>query len=463
MRSDVIAAVATPPGKGGVAIIRISGSGSLELADRIFRPISGRPLSFYPTRTAVYGYVINSKSEKVDDCLITLFNDGSSYTGEETAEISCHGGVLITRAVLRTVFEAGATPAEAGEFTRRAFLNGKLTLIDAEAIGNLLDAGTEAQLALASDGQRRLLNSHVDAIRKELTRLLGSLYARIDYPEEDLGELSSEQILSTLNAIRGRIQKLSSTYSTGRAISEGITVSLVGRPNAGKSSLYNLILGEDRAIVTDLAGTTRDVLEAKTSIGKVAVRLFDTAGIRPLADADTVEQIGISRAEQRLRQSDLIIALFDGSSPRSKEDDLLISALGEARGVKLCLINKSDLPRCFDSSTLPDVFCRTAEVSVTDEPHRVLELIQSEVEERFIDGEISMDTDPIVSSLRQQAELTRAGELIDSAILAINEGMPPDCASSDIELALGAIGQIDGRAVSEAVVEDIFSRFCVGK
>ena len=463
MRSDVIAAISTPPGKGGVAIIRISGYGTFEIAQKVFTPLSGRTLTSYPPRTAIYGYVIKNKGERVDDALITLFPEGSSYTGEPTAEISCHGGVLVSYEVLKTALVAGAVPAEAGEFTRRAFLHGRITLSDAEAIGNLLEAKSEAQLALASGKQRRLLNREIDSIYSSLNGLLASMYARIDYPEEDLGELSDESIIGELKGARQRIERLLASYSTGRAINEGITVALVGRPNTGKSSLYNLLLGEDRAIVTDIAGTTRDLLETDTSIGSVTVRLIDTAGIRQTEKTDQVERIGIERAEERLMQSDLVIALYDLSSHLTEDDLILTERLRSVDKPIICILNKSDRERVLDSAELPDIFFKTFTASVKQDPEGTLALIRGEVESMFLSGDVSPNTDPIISSLRQKAALSAAEELINSAILAMETGLPPDCASSDIEIALGAIGEIDGRAVSDTVVNEIFSRFCVGK
>ena len=463
MRSDVIAAISTPPGKGGVAIIRISGLGAHEVASRAFRPASGKALTEYPARRAIYGAIINNKGETVDDGLALLFPESSSYTGEEACEISCHGGVLVTRAVLECVLEAGAVIAEAGEFTRRAFINGRISLADAEAIGNLLEAKTEEQLKLFSDSGRSRLNKAVECVSERMTRLLSSVYARIDYPEEDLGELDDGDIERELIGIEGDIDRLISSYKTGRVISEGVTVSLVGRPNAGKSSLYNLLLGEERAIVTDTAGTTRDVLETQTQIGRAVVRLRDTAGVRECEGLDKVESIGIELTRRAIRTSELLIALFDSTSELTDDDFVLLSLLKEADCPVIYILNKCDSNPVLNPSALDIGEAPLLLTSVTSDPEGTRARITSIVEQMLFDGDISPDTEPIVSSARQHASLTKAKKLIGSAIEAHRAGLFSELTASEVELALGAILELNGRAVSEAVVGDIFARFCVGK
>ena len=458
LRSDIIAAISTPPGKGGVALIRLSGDGAIALTDKFFRTASGRSVTDYSLRTQIYGYVVDG-DRTVDDGMLTCFGKGASYTGEETVEITCHGGILVTELVLATVLKTGARAATAGEFTRRAFLNGRLSLSDAEAIGLLLEAKSEEQIALAGKDSRDKLSEKIRAIAKKMTELLGSVYARIDYPDEDLGDYTDGEMLEVLKEIGRELDTLIATYKTGHSIAEGIKTAIVGKPNVGKSSLYNILCGRDAAIVTDIAGTTRDVLEDTVTLGRVTLRLADTAGIR--ADsADPVEKIGIERSRSQLAESELVLAVADAACGMDGE---IVRSLEGSSATKIAVYNKVDkigsdfLPEC------PCGFDRVLAVSATASPDEAREAIRAAVEELFIDGRISVGSDAIVSSARQRAELAEAKEAISAAIEATSSGVFADAASSDIEIALGAVSRVDGRAVSEAVVDNIFSRFCVGK
>ena len=463
MRQGIIAAVSTPPGKGGVAIIRMSGDGALALADRVFFPKFGRPLSSYEARRQVYGYIKDGE-DVIDDGLATYFPKSSSYTGEETVEFSIHGGVMVTRRVLEFLFTSGAIPAEAGEFTRLAFINGRITLTEAEAIGDLLEAKSEEQLKLFSDSSRSRLRRRIDEIRESLTHLMGSVYARIDYPEEDLGELSDDEILEELTKTKESLAALISTYRTGRAIKEGISAALVGKPNAGKSTLYNLLVGEDAAIVTDIPGTTRDVLMREIPLGRVMLRLYDTAGVRASGEIDEVERIGISRTLDELSRAELALALFDMSRPLDSEDEEILSAISERNGASIAILTKCDIAMDSESFTkIRDRFDTVIEISSKNDPEGAIKLITEAVERLFTDEKISASADAIVASARQHSALSSALGAIESAITAFRLGIPADAASSDIELALASIGEVDGRAVSGDVVSDIFSRFCVGK
>ena len=466
MYGNVIAAISTPPGKGGVAVIRVSGKGAFEVAERVFSPISKRKISDYPARTQIYGYIIYNE-EKIDDGMLTRFPAPNSYTGEDTVEISCHGGTLITRSVLEAILAAGATPAEAGEFTRRAFVNGKLSLSEAEAIGTLLEATSREQLRLSASPARKKLNEAISAIRADLTSLMSSIYARIDYPDEDLGEFTDEESLGTLVAIRGELVRLIDTYRTGRAINEGISTVICGKPNVGKSTLYNLLIGEDAAIVTDVAGTTRDILERTVSLGRVTLRITDTAGVRSGDDVDTVEKIGIGKSKDKILTSELVLAVFDLSRAMDESDRELIDEISKAQGYKVCILNKCDLvgdAPAFDVSLLPSgIFEETISISADKDNAGAISTLSELINRLFTDEKISCGQDAIVSSARQHASLLRARAFIDTAIDAYSLGLPADAASSDIEMAIGAISELDGRAVSDSVVGDIFAKFCVGK
>ena len=458
-----IAAISTPPGKGGVAIIRMSGSEARDILSRVFTPVSGLSVGELRPRVQYYGYIIYN-NERIDDGLATVFPAPHSYTGEDVVEISCHGGTLVSHTVLEALFHAGAIPATAGEFTRRAYINGRLTLTDAEAIGNLLEARSREQMRLAAAPARTRLKTEIEGIRTELVTLLGSIYARIDYPDEDLGELSDGEILDALERVRARLTRLISTYRTGKAITEGISAVICGKPNVGKSTLYNLILGEDAAIVTDIPGTTRDLLERSVPLGRVMLRLTDTAGIRYGEATEGVEAIGVERSVKRIAAADLVIAVFDLSRPLDGEDGNVLSAIGGATGAKICILNKADLAsEAFDREKIDSLFDTVITASAREGEADCLRLLTDAIDRAFTDEKISTSTDAIVASVRQHSSLSRALELVDAAIAAFAAGMPVDAASSDVELALGAIGELDGRSVSENVTNDIFSRFCVGK
>ena len=467
MHGNVIAAISTPPGKGGVAVIRMSGKGSLEIAEKIFLPISGRSITEYRPRTQIYGYILYNE-ERIDDGMLTLFPAPNSYTGEDTVEISCHGGILITRTVLESLFAAGASPAEPGEFTQRAFINGKLSLTEAEAIGTLLEATSREQIRLSASPARARLNEAIGEIRSGLISLMSSIYARIDYPDEDLGEFTDTQTRDSLLEIQKKLSRLIDTYKTGRAINEGSSTVICGKPNVGKSTLYNLLIGEDAAIVTDIAGTTRDILERTVSLGRVTLKITDTAGVRSGSELDQVEKIGIGKSKEKITSAELILAVFDLSRSFDESDKELVEELSKAEGYKVCILNKSDLADKenppFELTALPNgVFGKVISISADKDGMGATEALCELVEMLFTDEKISCGQDAIVSSARQHASLLRARAFIDTAIEAYSLGLPADAASSDIEMAIGAISELDGRAVSDSVVSDIFAKFCVGK
>ena len=460
--TQVIAAVSTPPGKGGVAIIRMSGNGAFEIADKVFFPISKKRFSECKERVQIYGHVIEN-GEKIDDVLATRFPAPHSYTGEDTVEIGCHGGILVTRTVLEALLRAGAVHAGAGEFTRRAFINGRLSLTEAEAISDLLEARSRDQIRLASDGARTRLAGRIASIRGGLVELMSSIYARIDYPDEDLGDFSDGEVLARLYNIKEDCEKLLSTYRTGRAISEGVNTVICGKPNVGKSSIYNILLGEDAAIVTDIPGTTRDVLESSIPLGKVMLKLSDTAGIRESDKTDTVERIGIEKSRKMIEKSELLFAIFDISRPFDDEDRLIIEAARKSNSPKIALLNKTDLDAKFDKSRLCGCFDEIIEISAKENEGEAVQKLSNTVNRLFTDERIVIGEDAVISSARQHAALSRCFDLLVAATESLEAGFSQDAVSTDVERALGAISELDGRAVSEEIVSDIFSKFCVGK
>ncbi len=452
-----IAAISTPPGKGGVSLIRISGEEAFAVCDKCFVPRYGdTPLSQRAPRTAIRGDIV-LKGEPIDDGMAYLFPGPKSYTGEDTVEITCHGGILVTKLVLEAVLYAGAFPAEAGEFTRRAFLNGNLSLSEAEAIGNLLEAESIGQVRLAKRESRTKLKEALDGIHTKMVTLLSSLYAVIDYPEEDLAEMSREDMVASLTALLGDVDALLRTYRTGHAVHEGIHTVICGKPNVGKSSLYNLLCLEDAAIVTDIAGTTRDVLEKTVALGDVTLRLFDTAGLRETED--TVEQIGVKRSREKLEEAELILAVFDGSSPLQEEDRDLLHYLKTSGIPSILILNKAD-KGLLDMREITEHFPHVIPLSCHGGNSDELSL---SVKQLFTDGDIVVGQDAIISGARQYAALSRARDLVKTTLDALSMGLPQEVACSDLEIALGAISELDGREVSQDIVKSIFSHFCVGK
>lgn len=456
---DTVAAVSTPRGKGGVAVIRISGADAIALCDRVFRAASGTALVETEANRAVWGHIFDG-DECIDDGIVTVFRAPRSFTGEDTVEISCHGGVLVTEAVLGAVLAAGARPAEAGEFTRRAFVNGKLELSHAEALASLLDASNRNQMRLSRSGLEGKLATRCREIYGRLCDILGSLYAKIDYPDEDLSGLSAEALREMLATEREAVQKLAATYKSGHAVAEGIVTVICGRPNAGKSSLYNRIVGRDAAIVTDVAGTTRDILEETVPFGGVTLRLCDTAGLHG-GDVDVVEKIGIERAEARLADAELILALFDGSVEPCEEDYALIERLAPMGALVIPVVSKSDLGTGAIYGMLEKAFGSVVLVTVREE--NGLAALEREMQKRYLDGDLDLRNDPVVASARQYASIVRALDALDAAIVSLDGGFPEELSAADIERAMQAIGELDSRAVSDDIVSNIFSRFCVGK
>ena len=457
---SVIAAISTPSGKGGVALIRISGEDAIEIASKVFIPKSKKPLSEIPARMQVYGDIIKA-GEVIDDGMAALFRAPASYTGEDTVEISCHGGMLITERVLEAVLLAGATLAERGEFTQRAFINGKLSLTDAEAIGNLLEAKSDGQIKLAAGNAREKLFLATDAIRSDLKTLLASIFARIDYPDEDLGDFTNEETLAYLKDVRKKINSLIATYPTSRAINEGIPTVICGKTNVGKSSLYNALLGEDAAIVTDIEGTTRDVLSSDITLGNVMLRISDTAGMRDREKADAVEKIGIERSLSTLKSAELIIAVFDASREANSDDKALLAHVKDTDAVKIAILNMGDLETKFEEDL--SEFDAVATVTAKEDGIGAKNTVSEIVNKLFIDEKLKIGEDAILTSARQNTALISALEYVDAAISAIESGEFTDAAASEIELALGKIAELDGRAVAEEVLSEIFSKFCVGK
>lgn len=462
--TDTIAAISTPYGKGGIAVIRISGDEAIDVAGRVFRAASGRALSEIEGGRIVYGSICAPTADGdlgkvIDDGMAAILRSPRSYTGEDTVEISCHGGILLTEQVLSAVIAAGARPAEAGEFTRRAFVAGKLSLTEAEAVINLIDARSEEALKLARSHTAGRLTEKLGQFYESLRTLLSTAYVYADYPDEDLTDLSAEEMVGALEALQGEMQALSDTYYVGHAVSEGITAVIVGRPNTGKSSLLNRLLCRERAIVSPIAGTTRDTIEETVQVGRVTLRLTDTAGLRE--SDDPIEQIGVERSLAALESAELILAVFDGAEPLSDEDRELLAKLEGSAAPKIALVNKSDL-QAGEVIGLPEgLFHAVCPVSARTEEG--MDALRQVIESLYVDGEIDYDSTAILANARQKGALDRSIAGVEAALGALRSGFTPDVAGLDLEEAMAALSEADGRAVSADIVDAIFHRFCVGK
>lgn len=456
MFNDTIAAISTARGKGGVAIIRISGDDALEIA---LRTVKIKATDIVP-RHAYYGNITRDGTI-IDDGILTYFKAPSSFTGEDVCEICCHGGIYVTQAVLECVLSAGAKPAGAGEFTKRAYVNGRLTLSRAEAIGNVIDARTDSQLLLSSSQARGVLSDKIEAIREAMLGLISQAYATVDYPDEDIEELEIANMSRTLDGIIEELTRLKSSYRTGKAISEGIKTAIIGKPNAGKSSVYNMISGQELAIVTSVAGTTRDVIESTVSLGGVTLELADTAGIHETLDL--VESIGIERAKKKMAEAELVLCIFDYSLPEVQEDEYILEC-GKGASCSIAIINKTDTPRGISSefeekikSTFDKVIYTSAKNG--DGYNELCETVQN----MFELGEFNLANDAIISNARQFSSVNLAlADALESKEL-LQMGQTPDVFLFSLESALSSLDKIDAREAGEEIVNAIFSRFCVGK
>ncbi len=458
---DTIAAVSTPHGRGGVALLRVSGPRAVEICEAVFRPFYGGALSEQPARRAIYGEICKKteqgESLSVDDGLATVFRAPASFTGEDTVEITCHGGILLTQTVLTALIAAGARQADAGEFTRRAFVNGKMGLSAAEALGELLEAQTEEQLTLAHIGTRGKVEGACGEIYEALRHVLASIYVRIDYPDEDLADMSDEEIEVALGDALHALEALAATYRTGHAIMEGILTVICGAPNVGKSSLYNRIVGREAAIVTEIEGTTRDILSETAQLGRVTLRLFDTAGLHETGDP--VERIGIDRARRAMEEAELILAVFDGTRAPTKEETARLERLRQGSATVIAVYNKIDCPDTHTKGSDSSAYA----VSLSAKTGEGMEALTALVDSLFTSGTLDLRRDPILTNARQHGAALGAMDALRDAIEAMHKGYAPDQFCNDVERAMETLTQLDGRAVSEDIVSEIFSHFCVGK
>ena len=451
---NTVAALSTPYGRGAIAMIRMTGADAVRIASAAFRAKSGKTLDEIPSAHAVYGEFIYDGGV-IDDGIVTVYRAPKSYTGEDMAELCCHGGMLVSSLVLRSLIDAGAAYAEGGEFTKRAFINGKLRLTSAEAIMDIIDAESVGALKLAGGANRGLLSDEAESIYNELKHLIASAYAYIDYPDEDMTDVSVTELKDHISALLSRAQTLKNSYKTGSAVCEGVRTVICGRPNVGKSSLLNMLTGEQTAIVTEIPGTTRDVVTGSILCGQVRLKLADTAGIRDTSD--TVEEIGVAKAKQALEKAQLVLAVFDGGASPDKEEKELIDELKKLNIPVIAVINKTDLG---GGDAYDGIFEHTVRICAKSGEGK--EKITELAEKLFTGGKIDYDKPHLING-RQYAQVCRFIDCCSSALASLESGQTQDVACFDLEEALSAIAGLDGEEVRDDIVNEIFSKFCVGK
>lgn len=453
-RSQTIAAVSTPRGAGGIAVIRISGDKAFSICDSIFLSGNKKP-SDMDGYTCAYGK-IEYNGEFFDDCVLTIFRAPKSYTGEDVAEISCHGGIFVTEKILGLIYSLGARPAEAGEFTKRAFLGGKMNLIEAEAVMDIISAQGNASLRSAAALKKGALFARIHEISERLLKLLGELAAWNDYPEEDLPEISEDSMTETLCGVKLMLENVLSGYDCGRIIRSGIDTAIIGKPNVGKSTLMNLLSGCERSIVTDIAGTTRDIVEESVRLGDIVLRISDTAGIR-ITD-DIVEGAGVKKAEEKLDTAQLILAVFDNSRELSSEDREICERCSEKNSV--AVINKTDLPNKLNEEFISSKFPFVVRISAKN--GNGANELQKVITDIFNISSIDYDTG-IIANERQRDCVKNALNSLNESIAALKFGSTLDAVTILIDESENFLLELTGERVSEAVVNEVFSHFCVGK
>ena len=458
-KEDTIAAIATAPGAGGIGIIRISGKKALEIADLVFVSPTGKKIPQLPTYTAAFGRLLDKEGKLIDEAIALVMRGPKSYTCEDVVELQCHGGQLALRTALRAVFEAGARPAEPGEFTKRAFLNGRLDLSEAQAVMDVINAKTDMALRQATGHLTGAFSGELHGWRQEILSIIAHLEALIDFPEEGVEEAETERIRQQIESLQEKFQALIATAGTGRILREGLMTAIIGKPNVGKSSLLNALLREERAIVTDIPGTTRDAIEEYADLDGVPLRIIDTAGIRETAD--TVEQLGVEKSKEYIAKAQLVLALFDSSRHLDGEDEEIISLLPGQKAI--ALLTKSDLPEKLGAEELQERLPHLPLISISTKGDRQGLKALSEAVHRFV---FQKGADTQATFLRDEEEaeiLKKASRHLQEALSTIDHDMGLDFISIDLRSAWEALGELTGEAIGDDIVDEVFRRFCIGK
>lgn len=453
-----IAAISTAVGEAGIGIVRISGKKSLEIGNKIFKGKVVEELNESHNRKLNYGHIVDN--EKIIDEVLMVFMKGpSTYTKEDMVEIYCHGGIISVKNVLQLILNSGARLAEPGEFTKRAFLNGRLDLSQAEAVMDMIKAKTDKSFEASLDQLEGSLSKKIKEIRNILLEMVAHVEVSIDFPDQDVEEITYDELRSSANKIKQEIEKLLATSDRGKILREGLNTVILGKPNVGKSSLLNAILRENRAIVTDIPGTTRDIIEEYVNIDGIPLRIIDTAGIRDTDDI--VEQIGVDRAKETVLDADLIIAVFDASRELSDEDYQIIDLIKDKKTI--IILNKTDLPSKYDENDFKSIL-NNKEVIVASITSGIgLENLEKSIKNMFYGGEIEIDSDTLVTNIRHKNQLIKSLDNINNAIDDINMSVPIDCIEVDLRDCWENLGEISGDTIGEDILDKIFSEFCIGK
>ena len=458
MKTDTIAAIATAMTPSGIGIVRISGEDALTIIQKIYRsPKNRKNLFECSSHTIHYGYIYDG-DEMIDEVMVLLMKAPNTYTREDTVEIDCHGGVFVMKRILETVIKYGARPAEPGEFTKRAFLNGRIDLSQAESVIDVIQSKNEFALKSSLNQLKGAVLQNIKAIRGNIIHEIAYIESALDDPEHISLDGYGEALKERITDISGQIQKLLDSADNGRILKEGISTVIVGKPNAGKSSLMNILVGEDRAIVTDIAGTTRDILEEQINLGGISLNIIDTAGIRNTSDV--VEKIGVSKAKEYAAKADLTIYVIDSSTELDENDFEIMELLDEQHSI--VLLNKSDLTPVTTEETVKK-HLNAKVISISAKNHTGIQELEDTIKEMFFHGEVSLNDEVYITNVRQKTSLQEALDSLHLVMQSIEDGMPEDFYSIDLMNAYEELGKIIGEAVEDDLVNEIFSKFCMGK
>ena len=455
---DTIAAIATAPGEGGIGIIRLSGSNALDIANKMFRPLYRDSIGDYAVRTLIYGNIYD-EGVVLDEVLLAYMKGPHSYTAEDVVEINCHGGFISVRKILELALKSGARMAEAGEFTKRAFLNGRIDLSQAEAVIDIINAKTDKSHELAQSQLEGSLSKKIKNLREMLTAVLAQVEVAIDYPEEDIEFITYKELIEKTEAIQREVVQMYKTADTGKILREGLQTAILGKPNVGKSSLMNSILGENRAIVTDIPGTTRDIIEEFVNIKGIVLKIVDTAGIRDTDDV--VEKIGVEKSRKHLKSSDLTLVVLDNSREIDQEDIDILESVDRSK--TLVILNKIDLESKLDLDIVKKYVDEINIINISALKNEGLDLLHDRIEDMVFSGEISNSGDVMITNSRHKDAIYKAMKAIEDAISSLNDEMSYDFIEVDLKDAWDALGYINGDTISEDLLDTIFSNFCIGK